>query len=465
MKDIFRKKHYQQHNSKFDKKLGALALVMLGVGGTIGSGIFILAGTTAATTAGPAVILSFVFAAIAVGISALVYAELSSNIPVSGGAYSYTYASLGEFPAWLVGWNLILEYGLIVPAVSTGWSGYFRGLLENSFGVVFPVAITGSFDAAKGTYVDLFALLMTAAIFTLLTFGIKKTATTNTIIVSLKLAILALFIFVGIKYIDFSNLQNFTPFGWSGVWAGTSLVVFAYLGFDALATIAEETKDVKKNLPIGLIGSLALSTILYIVVSFVLVSIIPYDRLDVPDALAFSMYQLGEPVVGGIIAAGAVVTLVSVLIVMGIGLTRVIYALSRDGLLPHSLATLHPRTNTPYKITIITGVIATLVAGFIPFSILAGLINIGTLFAYFMIGVAVILIRKSSTDGLIGDGYRIPYGKILLPLNLLLLGAVMIGFGVETWIRFVVWCLLGAIVYFMYGIKNSTMNKGLDNDS
>jgi len=459
MGNIFRKKHYYEHESQFEKKLGALALVMLGVGGTIGAGIFMLAGTTAATVAGPAVILSFIFAAIAVGISALVYAELGSNIPISGGAYSYTYTSLGEFPAWIVGWNLILEYGLVVPAVATSWSGYFRGLLENSFGFTFPVAITGSFDLAKGTYVDLFALLMTAAIFILLTLGIKKSATTNTLIVSLKFVILALFIFIGIKYIDLNNLSNFLPFGWSGVWAGTALVVFAYLGFDALATVAEETKDVKKNLPIGLIGSLALSTILYIVVSFVLVAIVPYDKLDVPDALAFAMYELKEPLVGGIIASGAVITLTSVLIVMGIGLTRVIYALSRDGLLPQSLAVLHPKTNTPYKITLITGIIATIVAGFIPFSVLAGLINIGTLFAYFMIGLAVIIIRKKSENGTLGDGYRIPYGKILLPLNLILLSIVMIGLGFETWIRFVLWSGVGASIYFFYGMKNSILNE------
>ena len=456
--NMFRKKIYHLHQSKFEKKLGALALVMLGVGGTIGSGIFVLTGTTAATVSGPAIVLAFVFAAVAVGMSALVYAELGSNIPISGGAYSYTYASMGEFMAWIVGWNLILEYGLIVPAVSTGWAGYFRGFIETAFGFHFPVAITGSFDMTKGTYVDLFALLMTAAIFVLLTLGITKTATTNTIIVSIKLLVLALFVFIGIQYIDFRHLNDFMPFGWSGVWAATSLIVFAYLGFDALATVAEETKDVKKNLPIGLIGSLALSTALYLVVSFVLVSIVPYRSLDVPDALASAMYQLGEPVVGSIIAIGAVITLTSVLIVMGIGLTRVVYALSRDGLLPHSLATLHPKTNTPYKITLITGVIATFIAGFVPFKTLAELINIGTLFAYFMIGVSVILIRKRN-GGKSGDGFKIPYGTVLLPLNLILLGIVMFGFSGQTWIRFVLWSSMGALLYFAYGMKNSMLNK------
>lgn len=453
---MLRKKEYHTHDSKFEKRLGALALVMLGVGGTIGSGIFVLTGTTAATIAGPAVILAFIFAAIAVGMSAFVYAELGSNIPISGGAYSYTYVSLGEMAAWLVGWNLILEYGLIVPAVSTGWSGYFRGFLENAMHIHIPTALTGSFDMAKGTVVDIFALLMSVAIFTLLTLGITKTATTNTIIVTIKLAVLALFVFIGIKYINFNNLSDFMPFGWSGVWAATSLIVFAYLGFDALATVAEETKDVKKNLPIGLIGSLGLSTLLYLVVSFVLVSIVPYKSLDVPDALASAMYQLGEPLVGSVIAVGAVITLTSVLIVMGIGLTRVVYSLSRDGLLPRSLATLHPKTNTPYKITIITGIIASIVAGFVPFKVLAELINIGTLFAYFMIGIAVIIIRKTNPNI---DGFKIKYGAILLPLNLILLGAVMLGFSGETWIRFAIWSAVGIAVYLAYGMKNSTLGN------
>lgn len=455
---MFRKKEYHIHESKFEKKLGVLSLVMLGVGGTIGAGIFVITGKAAATLAGPAIVLSFIFAAIAVGISALVYAELGSSIPVSGGAYSYTYTSLGEFIAWIVGWNLILEYGLIVPAVSTGWSGYFRGFIENAFGYHFPLAISGSFDLAKGTFIDLFAFLMTAAIFTLLTLGIKKSASINNFIVFIKLAVLALFVFVGIKYIDFNNLTNFTPFGWSGVLGASSLIVFAYLGFDALSTVAEETKDAQKNLPIGLVGSLTISTLLYIVVSLVLVSIIPYGKLDVPDALAFAMYQLGEPTIGMLIALGAVITITSVLIVMGIGLTRVIYALARDGLLPKTLAELHPKTNTPYKITIITGVIATFIAGFVSLGVLAELINIGTLFAYFMIGVTVIVLRKRKDERL-KVGFKTPFAWILLPLNLILLAVIMYGLSIDTWIRFVIWSIAGALIYFFYGMKNSTLNQ------
>lgn len=456
--NMLRKKEYQLSDSKFEKKLGAVALVMLGVGGTIGAGIFVITGKAAATMAGPSIILSFIIAAVAVGISALVYAELGSNIPVSGGAYSYTYTSLGEFVAWIVGWNLILEYGLIVPAVSAGWSGYFRGFIENSFGFKFPMAISGALDPSKGSFIDLFAFIMTALIFTLLTLGIKKSAAMNTVIVAIKFAVLALFVFVGLKHINFDNIANFMPFGWEGVLGATSLIVFAYLGFDALSTVAEETQDAKKNLPIGLIGSLVISTVLYIIVSFVLVSIISYERLDVPDSLAFAMYELNEPLAGMLISLGAVITITSVLIVMGIGLTRVIYTLSRDGLLPKSLAMLHPKTNTPYKITIITGIFSSFIAGFVSLGVLAELINIGTLFAYFMIGVTVIVLRVKNKKILDG-GFKVPFGVFLLPLNLILLAVIMYGLSSDTWVRFLVWSFMGAVIYFFYGMYNSNLNK------
>jgi len=455
---MFRKRSYKKHESHFEKRLGALSLIMLGVGGTIGAGIFVMTGKAAATMAGPAIIFSFIFAAVAIGISALVYAELSSSIPISGGAYSYTYTALGEMVAWIVGWNLILEYGLVVPAVATGWSGYFRGFMEQAFHIQFLPAISGAFNPEKGTYIDFFAFLMSGIIFGILTLGIKKSAVTNNVIVTIKLAVLLLFIFVGIKYINFDNLTNFTPFGWSGVLAASSLMVFAYLGFDAVSTVAEETKDPQKNLPIGLIVSLAISTLMYLVVSFVLTSIMPYNKLDVPDSLAFAMYQLNEPIVGALIALGAVITITSVLLVFGLGLTRVVYSLCRDGLLPKSLATLHPRTNTPYKVTMIAGVVSSLAAGFVSLGTLAELINIGTLFAYFMIGVTVMMLRKKDEYMAASkDGFKVPYAKILLPLNLILLAVIMYGLSVDTWIRFAIWSVVGVGVYLLYGIKHSNL--------
>ncbi|MDX9813545.1 MAG: amino acid permease [Sulfurimonadaceae bacterium] len=451
---IFRKKVYAIGEGGFEKRLSATSLVLLGVGAIIGAGIFVITGKAAATMAGPAIILSFIFAAIALGITALVYAELGTNIPVAGSAYSYTYSTLGEFLAWMVGWNLLLEYGLIVPAVSAGWSGYFRAFMENAFSFKFPAWLSGAYGTSDGSFVDIFALIMTALVFILLTFGIKKTSTTNAWIVAIKFIVLGLFVFTGFKYINFELISDFMPFGWGGVLSATSLIVFAYLGFDALSTVAEETKDVQRSLPIGLIGSLTLSTLLYIVVSFILVSILPYQKLDVPDALAYAMFELDEPLVGLLISGGAVVTITSVLIVMGVGLTRVIYALSRDGLLPKSLATLHPRTNAPYKITILSGVFASLFAGFVPLGVLAELINIGTLFAYLMIGVAVIMLRKAGKS----NGFRVPFGKVLLPLNVLFMAVLMYGLSGETWVRFLIWGAVGVLVYIFYGSRKSELN-------
>lgn len=456
-KKVFRKKVYALDHSGFEKKLGATSLVFLGIGAIIGAGIFVITGKAAATLAGPAIVLSFVIAAIAIGITALVYAELGTTIPVAGSAYSYTYSTLGEGVAWMVGWNLLLEYGLIVPAVAVGWSGYFRAFIENALFIKIPIELSGAYGTTNGAFVDIFALLMTAIVFGLLTFGIKKTSTTNAIIVAIKFIVLALFVMTGLKYINLQNIANFMPFGWGGVLGATSLIVFAYLGFDALSTVAEETKDVQRSLPIGLIGSLVVSTLLYIVVSIVLVSIVPYQKLDVPDALAFAMFELGEPQIGLLISAGAVITITSVLIVMGIGLTRVVYALSRDSLLPKSLATLHPKTNAPYKITILSGIFASLVAGFVPLGVLAELINIGTLFAYFMIGVGVIVLRRDKSRETKG-GFRVPFGKVLLPLNLVLMAVLMYGLSSETWIRFIIWGVIGVFVYIFYGYKKSELN-------
>lgn len=457
-KKLLRKKEYIPSESGFEKNLGAISVMLLGVGATIGAGIFVITGKAAATMAGPAIILAFIFSAITMGLSALVYAELGSSIPISGGAYSYTYTILGEFVAWLVGWNLILEYGLVVPAVSSGWSGYFRAFIENSFDFKIPLAISGAFDPSKGTFVDLFALIMSMIVFTILTLGIKKSASFNNAIVAIKFIVLALFIFVGFKHIDLNNISNFMPYGWGGVLSASSLLVFAYLGFDAVSTVAEETKNAQRNLPIGLIGSLVISTILYIVVSFVLVSMIPFDRLDTPDSLAFAMFESNEPLIGMLISAGAVITMTSVLIVMGLGLTRIVYTLSRDRLLPNSLATLHQTRNTPYKITIIAGVISSLVAGFISLGTLAELINIGTLFAYFMIGISALVFRIKRDDR-VNIGFKIPFGYILLPINLICLMVVMYGLSSETWIRFAIWSLLGVFIYFFYGIRHSTLNK------
>ncbi len=355
MRNLFYKKDLSGSGGSFERKLGLLDVTFIGVGAVIGSGIFVITGQAAATMAGPAIILSFLLSGVMIAIVALIYAELSSAYPVAGSAYSFTFASLGEMFAWFVGWNLLLEYGVATAAVATGWSGYLRRFLENSMGITMPHALSGAFSPANGTYIDISAFSIVLLIFVLLAIGIKESARVNTVIVFIKLIVLSVFVFVGLPHVDFNNLSNFMPFGWEGVWHASSLIMFAYLGFDAISTVAEETKNPRKNIPWGLILSLILSVVFFILVSFTLTAIVPYQELNVPDALAFALYKVNEPFAANVIALGAVITITTVMLVMGLGFTRILFALSRDGLITKSLSELHPKYNTPFKATIIGG--------------------------------------------------------------------------------------------------------------
>ncbi len=442
---LFSTKIPKTEGSGLARHLNLLDVSFIGVGAIIGAGIFVITGQAAATTAGPAIVLSFMVAAIAIGITALIYAEMSSIYPVSGSAYNYTYATLGEFFAWLVGWNLLLEYGVATSAVATGWSGYFRTFIDTNFHVTLPTALSGAYDPTKGTFVDLSAFLVIFVIFLLLAIGIKESARVNNIIVYIKIAVLSVFVIFGLQHFDINNIRNFFPFGFEGVWHATSLIIFAYLGFDAISTVAEETKDPTKTIPKALMLSLAFSTLFFILVSFTLTSMVSYKDLNVPDALAFAMVKVDEPFLASIIALGAVVTITTVMLVMGLGFTRVAFALSRDGFLPKKLCEVHPKYNTPFKLTLIGGFFLAFLAGFVPLKVLAELVNIGTLFAYFIVAVAIILLRRK---GLVGT-FRVPMFWVLIPLNFFLLLFIMSGLELHTWIRFVIWSGIGIGIYFL----------------
>jgi len=456
MKDIFRKKDMSGANGEFHRRLGLLDVTFIGIGAIIGAGIFVITGQAAATMAGPAIVLSFLLGAVMIGITALVYAELSSAYPVAGSAYSFTFASLGEVFAWLVGWNLLLEYGVATAAVATGWSGYFRRFLEESLGVSIPQALSGAYNPAAGTYIDISAFVIILVIFWLLAIGIKESAKVNTVIVIIKFIVLITFVVVGFPHIDFNNLTNFLPFGWEGVWHAAALILFAYLGFDAISTVAEETKEPQKNIPLGLILSLVISVIFFILVSFTLTAIVPYSELNVPDALAFALYRVNEPFAANVIALGAVITITTVMLVMGLGFTRILFAMARDGLLPKTLSSIHPKYNTPYKATLIGGFLLSFMAGLLPLKTLAELVNIGTLFAYLMVAVAIIVLRRENK---ITPSFKVPAFNILMPLNFVLIVFMMAGLPFETWVRFIVWVIIGMAIYWLYGAKHSELNR------
>ncbi|WP_129725785.1 amino acid permease [Ectobacillus funiculus] len=459
---LFRKKSIQTLLKESDnkgvglkKELGAFDLTMLGIGAIIGTGIFVLTGVAAAEHAGPALVLSFVLSGLACVFAALCYAEFASSVPVSGSAYTYSYATFGELIAWILGWDLILEYGVAASAVAAGWSGYFQGLLAG-FGIHFPTALTSAYNPEKGTFIDLPAILIVFVMTFLLTQGAKKSARFNTIMVIIKIAVVLLFIGVGVWYVKPDNWTPFMPFGFSGVATGAATVFFAYIGFDAVSTAAEEVKNPKRNMPIGIISSLAICTILYIVVSAILTGIVPYTELGVKNPVAFALNYIGQDWIAGFISLGAITGITTVLLVMMYGQTRLFYAISRDGLLPKVFSKVNSKTQTPLVNSWLIGLVVSFFAGVLPLSKLAELTNIGTLFAFIMVSVGILVLRKTQPN--LKRGFMVPLVPLVPILAVLFCGYLVLQLPAVTWISFGIWLVIGLVIYFVYGRRHSNLN-------
>ncbi len=458
------------------RSLGPWALTAMGIGAIIGTGIFVLTGVASATRAGPSLTLSFVVAGIVSALAALCYAEVSSKIPISGSAYTYTYATMGEFLAWIVGWGLVLEYALGASTVSVGWSGYFTFILHTLFNWNIPQAWQHShWDATPGI-ANLPAAAIIFLITALLVRGTKESGTVNAVIVAIKVAVVLFFISIGLGHINPANYHlppgpnagagGFFPFGIAGMFGGAAFIFFAYIGFDAVSTTAEEAKNPSRDLPFGIIGSLVICTILYIIVVAILNGMVPFYTLNVNFPVAFAVDNVGLAWAGVIISFGAIAGLTTVLLVMMYGQTRVFYAMSRDGLIPPIFVKLHPSWRTPWISQILFGVLIAAAGAFFPISILGSLTNMGTLAAFVLVSIAVPILRKRHPE--MKGAFTVPFGPYLIPglsaitalflIYFLKVGNPLVwGFFPLVWLGFVVWFVVGLIFYFSYGRRKSTV--------
>lgn len=458
--DLFRKKDIgalrsMAQNSGLTKNLGAFDLVFLGIGSVIGTGIFVLTGIGAALYAGPGISLSFVLASIACAFAGLAYAEYASMVPVAGSAYAYTYASLGEFLAFIVGWNLILEYTVTCSTVAAGWSGYVVGLLASG-GIELPVAFTKVPE--EGGIINVPAIVITMFLCILLVRGTKETVMVNRILVFVKLAVIALFFILAVPNVDPMNWEPFLPYGAQGISAGAAIVFFAYIGFDAVATSAEEAKNPDRDLPIGILGSLGVCAVLYFFVALVLTGIVPYSDLNTPEPVAYALRVIGYPIGSAIVAVGAICGITTVLLVLLYGQARIFFALSRDGMIPAGICKIHKLYRTPYLVTIGGCILVSIIAGFAPIHLIAEMANIGTLSAFFIAGFGVLYLRIKRPD--IKRGFKCPAIYFVAPMAMICCGYLMYNLPIHTWIRFVVWCGIGFVVYFGYSYKHSKLESG-----
>ncbi|MEO7988918.1 MAG: amino acid permease [Chryseolinea sp.] len=481
MANIWVKKSIQQlmvetaeNANGLKRTLGRFNLIMLGIGGIIGAGIFVLTGQAAANYAGPGIVLSFTIAGFACAFAGLCYAEFASMIPVAGSAYTYAYATLGEFIAWIIGWDLILEYLFGGATVSVGWSGYVVSFLKD-YGIHIPPSLSNApfaFDTAThewlftGSFLNFPAMFIVGVITTLLVIGIRESANVNNLIVVVKITVILLFIGFGLFYIVPENLEPFIPentgtfgqYGWSGIFRASGIVFYAYLGFDAISTVAQEVKNPQRDMPWGILGSLVVCTIIYILVGFVMTGMVSYTALNTAAPIAVAVDSAGDSLnwLRTPIKIGAIAGLSSVILVQLLGQTRIFYSMANDGLLPQAFGKVHSKFKTPYVTTIVTGFFAMLVAGLFPINLLGELVSIGTLLAFVLVCAGVLVLRYKNPE--LHRPFKTPLFPFVPIMGILTSLGVMFTLPGDTWIRLIVWMGIGILIYFLYSVRKSKLN-------